>query len=73
MFILIVSVKVLRTFPHPEDEADLVGELVRGWCAFDGAPDSVWSSMGDEKKEIKATQGSALEVGLLVGSATTLM
>jgi hypothetical protein len=41
-----VTVKIFRTFPHPEDEADLVGELVRDWCAFQGASDDVWASIG---------------------------
>jgi hypothetical protein len=54
---------VLRTFPHPEDEADLVGELIRGYCAFDGASEDVWRSIGDDRKEVEATRSSALEVG----------
>lgn len=56
-------VKVLRTFPHPEQEADLVGQLVKGWCAFDGAPEDVWLSMGEDRKDIEGMRGSALEVG----------
>lgn len=54
--------KILRKHPHPEDEAHLVGELVRGLCAFDGAPREVWATLGDDRKEIESTRSSALEV-----------
>lgn len=56
--------KILRTFPHPENEAELAGELVRERCAFEGAPDEVWESMGEEKDEVRETTGSALEVSV---------
>ena len=53
---------MLPLVPHPGDLAELVGELVRGWCAFDGASEDVWASIGDERKDVEATQSSALEV-----------
>ena len=56
------AVKILRTFPNPSDEAELVGELVKGWCPFEGASDDVWASMGSDAEEIRTTTGSALEV-----------
>ena len=61
---LTVVVKVLRHFPHPEEEAELVGQLVRGWCAFEGAPEEVWRSMGDDREGVEEMRGSALEVSL---------
>jgi hypothetical protein len=57
--------KVLRTYPGPEDEADFVGELVRGWCAFEGAPEDIWDVMGDDRKDVEEMKGSALEVCLV--------
>ncbi len=57
--------KILRTFPDPSDEVELVGELVKGWCAFAGASESVWASMGPERREVEVMRGSALEVSLL--------
>ena len=56
--------KIIRASPHADDEADLVDALVHGWCAFDGAPEDVWSSFGDERKDVEETKGSALEVCL---------
>jgi hypothetical protein len=57
-----IAVKVMRKIPHPEDEAQFAGELVRGYCAFDGAPESVWQTMGDDRSEVEETRSSALEV-----------
>lgn len=51
----------MRKIPHPEDEAQFAGELVRGYCAFDGAPESVWQTMGDDRSEVEETRSSALE------------
>ncbi|WRT67253.1 uncharacterized protein IL334_004220 [Kwoniella shivajii] len=64
-FCELLAIKILRTFPHPEDEAPLVSELVRGYCAFDGAPEEVWTSMGDDKENIEETTGSALELAIV--------
>ena len=58
-------VKVLRHFPHPEEEAELVGQLVRGWCAFQGAPEEVWKGMGDDRADVEEMRGSALEVSVV--------
>lgn len=52
----------MRKVPHPDDEAAFAGELVRGFCAFDGAPDNVWESMGDDRADVEETRSSALEV-----------
>lgn len=41
----------------------MVGQLVRGWCAFEGAPEEVWRSMGEDRKDVEEMTGSALEVG----------
>ncbi|KAK8869725.1 hypothetical protein IAR55_000293 [Kwoniella newhampshirensis] len=64
-FCELLAIKILRTFPHPEDEAELVGELVRGHCAFDGAPEDVWASMGDDRKDVEEMTGSALELAIV--------
>ncbi|WVF72035.1 hypothetical protein IAT40_006847 [Kwoniella sp. CBS 6097] len=64
-FCELLAIKILRTFPRPEDEASLVSELVRGYCAFDGAPEEVWASMGDDKEEIEEMTGSALELAIV--------
>ncbi|WWD16005.1 hypothetical protein CI109_100429 [Kwoniella shandongensis] len=64
-FCELLAIKILRTFPHPEDEAELVGELVRGYCPFDGAPAEVWASMGDDKKDVEEMTGSALELAIV--------
>jgi hypothetical protein len=55
-------VKILRSYRRSNDEVELVGQLVKPWCAFEGASSDVWSSMGDEKKAVSETRGSALEV-----------
>lgn len=60
--ILKISVKLLRSYPHPEVEEELVSELVGSWCAFDGAGEGVWRSMGTDRKAVEGTKGSALEV-----------
>ena len=52
----------MRKIPHPEDDAQLAGEVVRGYCAFDGAPEDVWAGMGDDREEVEETRSSALEV-----------
>jgi hypothetical protein len=36
---------------------------VKGWCAFDGAPEEVWGMIGEDRKEVESMTGSALEVG----------
>lgn len=55
--------KVLRTFPDLQDEANVAEALVHGWSAFEGAPEAVWASMGEDRKEVEEATGSALEVG----------
>jgi hypothetical protein len=55
-------VKILRTFPATGEEAELVCELVRPWCPFEGASEDIWQSMGDDRKEVEQSRGSALEV-----------
>ena len=42
-----------------------MGELVRGWCAFDGAPEDIWEVMGEDRKDVEEMKGSALEVCLV--------
>ncbi|ORY27179.1 hypothetical protein BCR39DRAFT_538819 [Naematelia encephala] len=64
-FCELLANKLLRSFPHPEDEAELVGQLVRAWCAFEGAPEGVWTSMGDDRKDIEEMRGSALELAIV--------
>ncbi|WVQ78363.1 hypothetical protein IAT38_000448 [Cryptococcus sp. DSM 104549] len=64
-FCELLAIKVLRSFPDPEDEASLVGELVHGYCAFDGAPEDVWASMGDDRKDVEEMTGSALELAIV--------
>ncbi|RXK38635.1 hypothetical protein M231_04141 [Tremella mesenterica] len=64
-FCELLAMKLLRTVSHKEDEAELVGELVRGWCPFDGAPEEVWASMGTEADDVKETTGSALELAIV--------
>ncbi|WVQ98885.1 hypothetical protein IAU59_006016 [Kwoniella sp. CBS 9459] len=64
-FCELLAIKILRTFPRPDDEASLVSELVRGYCAFDGAPEEVWASMGDDKEDIEEMTGSALELAIV--------
>lgn len=41
-----------------------MGELVKGWCAFEGAPEDIWEVMGDgeDRNDIEEMRGSALEV-----------
>jgi hypothetical protein len=53
---------VLRSYPNPPEEADLVGNLVKGWCAFDGAPEDIWVVMGEDREDVQEMKGSALEV-----------
>jgi hypothetical protein len=57
-------VKVLRTFPDLQDEANVAEALVHNWSAFEGAPEDVWTSMGDDRKDVEEATGSALEVSL---------
>lgn len=64
-------VKVLRKLPHPENDADLAGELVREFCAFEGAPQEVWASIGEERAEIEEIRNSALEVSETLSSMLT--
>lgn len=54
--------KFLRKYPRVEDDAELTGELVRGFCAFGGAPENVWQGMGDDREDVEETRSSALEV-----------
>lgn len=63
-------VKVMRKVPHPDDEAQFAGELVRGFCAFDGAPEDVWQGMGEDRDEVAETRSSALEVSRLTSAMT---
>ena len=65
---LILQGKVLRSYPTPSEEADLVGSLVRGWCAFDGAPEDVWGLVGDDRADVEEMRGSALEVSDLTAA-----
>ncbi|WVR05298.1 hypothetical protein IAU60_002312 [Kwoniella sp. DSM 27419] len=64
-FCELLAIKILRTFPHPEDEASLVSELVRGYCPFDGAPQDIWASMGDDRSDIEEMTGSAIELAIV--------
>lgn len=67
-FCELLAMKILRTFPNPSDEAELVGQLVKGWCPFEGASETVWASMGSDAEEIRATTGSALELAIVSSS-----
>jgi hypothetical protein len=66
-------VKVLRSFPHPSDEAAVAEALVHGWSAFEGAHRSVWDSMGEDQKEVEETTGSALEVSVKLDFANLIL
>jgi len=55
----------MRSFPDSNDEVELVGQLVKGWCAFAGASEAVWASMGPERDDVEVMRGSALEVSIL--------
>lgn len=59
----LTPVKILRTFPNPHDEAELASQLVRPWCALDGAPEHVWAATED-REEAAATHSSALELAI---------
>lgn len=61
MIFLTSSVRLLRSFPHPEDEPALAEELVHAWCAFEGAPADVWDTLGEDKDDVLSTRSSALE------------
>ncbi|KAK1924838.1 hypothetical protein DB88DRAFT_534891 [Papiliotrema laurentii] len=67
-FCELVAMKVLRKLPHPENDADLAGELVREFCAFEGAPQEVWASIGEERAEIEEIRNSALELAIVTTS-----
>lgn len=56
------KVKVLRSQPYAQDEAALVGQLVHAYCAFEGASDEVWASLGEDRKDVEEMTSSALEV-----------
>nr|XP_019013635.1 nonselective cation channel [Kwoniella pini CBS 10737]OCF52416.1 nonselective cation channel [Kwoniella pini CBS 10737] len=64
-FCELLAIKILRTFPHPDEPASLVSELVRGYCAFDGAPEEVWQSMGDDRENVEEMTSSALELAIV--------
>nr|ODN95119.1 nonselective cation channel [Cryptococcus depauperatus CBS 7855] len=63
-FCELLAIKVLRAYPNMQDEAALVGELVHGHCAFEGAPEKIWKSLGDDRKDMEEMTSSALEASL---------
>lgn len=60
-------VKILRTSPNVQDEAELCSELVRSWSALEGAPDTVIASLHDGERLVK-TRTSALDLAIVSGS-----
>ncbi|WVN86773.1 uncharacterized protein L203_101945 [Cryptococcus depauperatus CBS 7841] len=71
-FCELLAIKVLRAYPNTQDEAALVSELVHGHCAFEGAPEKVWKSLGDDRKDIEEMTSSALELAIVSNSKNLL-
>lgn len=66
------KVKVLRSQPYAQDEAALVGQLVHAYCAFEGASDEVWASLGEDRKDVEEMTSSALELAIVSTSKNLL-
>jgi hypothetical protein len=63
----LTPVKFLRTYPNPNDEAGLASQLVRQWCALDGAPEDVWRCV-DDREEAAASKSSALDIAIVANA-----
>ncbi|BEI91416.1 uncharacterized protein CcaverHIS019_0402360 [Cutaneotrichosporon cavernicola] len=66
-FCELLAIKLLRTFHNPNDEEELASQLVRQWCALDGAPEDVWRRV-DDREEAAASRSSALDVAIVAGA-----
>ncbi|ODN83174.1 hypothetical protein L202_01365 [Cryptococcus amylolentus CBS 6039] len=64
-FCELLAIRILRAYPNVQDEAALVGELVHAHCAFDGAPDEIWESLGEDRKDVEEMTSSALELAIV--------
>ncbi|KAE8541109.1 hypothetical protein D1P53_002463 [Cryptococcus gattii VGV] len=71
-FCELLAVKVLRSQPYAQDEAALVGQLVHAYCAFEGASDETWASLGEDKKDVEEMNSSALELAIVSSSKNFL-
>ncbi|KAL1406840.1 hypothetical protein Q8F55_006249 [Vanrija albida] len=67
LFCELLAIKILRTSPTVQDEAELCSELVRTWSALEGAPARVIASLHDGEKLVK-TRTSALDLAIVSGS-----
>ncbi|WOO84396.1 Calcium channel YVC1 [Vanrija pseudolonga] len=67
LFCELLAIKILRTSPTVQDEAELCSELVRAWSALEGAPDTVIASLHDGERLVK-TRTSALDLAIVSGS-----
>ncbi|GMK58888.1 hypothetical protein CspeluHIS016_0603300 [Cutaneotrichosporon spelunceum] len=66
-FCELLAIKLLRTFPNPNDEEGLASQLVRQWCALDGAPEDVWRRV-DDREEAAESKSSALDVAIVASA-----
>ncbi|ODO10755.1 hypothetical protein I350_01352 [Cryptococcus amylolentus CBS 6273] len=71
-FCELLAIRILRAYPNVQDEAALVGELVHAHCAFDGAPDEIWESLGEDRKDVEEMTSSALELAIVSTSKNFL-
>ncbi|KIR79851.1 nonselective cation channel [Cryptococcus gattii EJB2] len=71
-FCELLAIKVLRSQPYAQDEAALVGQLVHAYCAFEGASDETWASLGEDKKDVEEMNSSALELAIVSSSKNFL-
>ncbi|KIR25457.1 nonselective cation channel [Cryptococcus deuterogattii LA55] len=71
-FCELLAIKVLRSQPYAQDEAALVGQLVHAYCAFEGASDEIWASLGEDKKDVEEMNSSALELAIVSSSKNFL-
>ncbi|ODN98517.1 nonselective cation channel [Cryptococcus wingfieldii CBS 7118] len=71
-FCELLAIRILRAYPNVQDEAALVGELVYSHCAFDGAPDQIWESLGEDRKDVEEMTSSALELAIVSTSKNLL-
>ncbi|OXG91252.1 nonselective cation channel [Cryptococcus neoformans D17-1] len=71
-FCELLAIKVLRSQPYAQDEAALVGQLVHAYCAFEGASDEVWASLGEDRKDVEEMTSSALELAIVSTSKNFL-
>ena len=62
--LILPTVKILRATFEEGEEAEYVGELVRAYCSYDGAPESVMRALDEDKEELEESRTTALEVSL---------